>query len=86
MSQPAWKINAFEQTPRATTLSRRAEARGVPIALLRQLATQPEVLAAEQPQALATLAGDARVAASLRAQATSALRKVPEPRGRRPAP
>ncbi|HTV03440.1 MAG TPA: hypothetical protein VMF13_23010 [Luteitalea sp.] len=71
------KIEAFERTPRAATLSKQAVARGVPLDLVRAIAASPADAARRQPEALRTLAADQRVARSIRNEATRALATVP---------
>ncbi len=67
------KLEAFERTPRAIAITKRAEARGLPVSALRTLAMNPAELARTQPDALRGLAANPRVAGSLRAEANRAL-------------
>ena len=71
------KLEAFERTPRGIALSRAAEARGVPVALLKPLVMAPAQLAAEEPDALRALAANPRVAQTLRNEARRALQGPP---------
>lgn len=67
------KIEEFERTPRGVTLSRQAEARGVPVALLGSLVMTPADVARTDPDALRALAANPRVAQTLRNEARRAL-------------
>ncbi len=71
------KIEEFERTPRGITLTRKAEARGVPVALLPALVAQPAELARTRPEVLRDLAADVRVAPSIRNEARRALATRP---------
>ncbi|MCC6162726.1 MAG: hypothetical protein IT182_05185 [Acidobacteria bacterium] len=71
------KIEEFERTPRGVTLTKMAEARGVPVALLPALVAQPAELARTRPEALRDLAADVRVAPSIRNEARRALATRP---------
>ena len=70
-----WSV--FERTPRGVTLTKMAEARGVPVALLPALVAQPAELARTRPEALRDLAADVRVAPSIRNEARRALATRP---------
>lgn len=67
------KLEAFERTPRGVALTRQAEARGVPVSLLRSLVASPASVAQSEPEALRTLAANPRIARSLRNEAARAL-------------
>lgn len=67
------KLEEFERTPRGVALSRQAEARGVPVALLEPLVMTPVELAKTNPDALRALAANPRVAQTLRNEARRAL-------------
>ena len=70
------KLEEFERTPRGVALSRQAEERGVPVALLTSLVMTPADLAQAEPEALRALAANPRVARSLRNEAARALEQV----------
>ena len=67
------KLEAFERTPRGIALSQRAEARGVPVSLLKSLVMTPADVAKAEPETLRALAGNPRVAQTLRNEARRAL-------------
>lgn len=71
------KIQEFERSPRGLALSRQAEARGVPVALLQPLVMAPANLARSDPDALRALAANPRVAQTLRNEARRALQGPP---------
>jgi hypothetical protein len=73
------KLEAFERTPRALSLSARAEARGVPVSLLQSLVMTPADLAKAEPESLRALAANPRVARTLRNEARRALEGPPAP-------
>ncbi|AMY12843.1 hypothetical protein LuPra_06127 [Luteitalea pratensis] len=73
------KLEEFERTPRAVALSRKAEARGVPVSLLKSLVMTPAELARAEPDTLRALAVNARVARTLRNEARRALEGPPAP-------
>ncbi len=82
------KLEEFERTPRGVALSRQAEARGVPVALLTSLVMAPANLARAEPDALRALAANPRVAVTLRNEARRALDQaelVGRPAGPTPA-
>jgi hypothetical protein len=67
------KLEEFEKTPRAIGLSQKAEARGVPVSVLKSLVMTPAELARTEPQTLRALAANPRVARTLRNEARRAL-------------
>ena len=67
------KLEEFERTPRGVALSQKAEARGVPVSLLKSLVMTPGELAAAEPDTLRALAANPRVAQTLRNEARRAL-------------
>ena len=67
------KLEEFERTPRAKALSAKAEARGVPVTLLKSLVMTPADLAKAEPDSLRALAANPRVARTLRNEARRAL-------------
>lgn len=71
------KIEEFERSPRGVALSQQAEARGVPVALLKALVMAPANLATSNPQVLRALAANPRVAQTLRNEARRALEPTP---------
>ncbi len=73
------KLEEFERTPRGVALSRRAEARGVPVSLLTALVMAPANLAVSEPESLRALAANPRVAQSLRNEARRALQGTTVP-------
>ena len=72
------KLEEFERTPRGVALTRRAEARGVPVAVLKSLVMTPAELASTEPDTLRRIATNPRLAAGLRNEARRAL-EVPPP-------
>jgi hypothetical protein len=70
------KLEEFERTPRGIALSQRAEARGVPVSLLKSLVMTPADLATAEPETLRALAANPRVARTLRNEARRALDQV----------
>jgi hypothetical protein len=73
------KLEEFERTPRAVAISSKAEARGVPVALLASLVMTPADLARAEPETLRALAANPRVAQTLRNEARRALEGPPAP-------
>jgi hypothetical protein len=67
------KLEEFERSPRGVALTRQAEERGVPVALLTSLVMTPAELAQAEPDALRALAANPRVARSLRNEAARVL-------------
>jgi hypothetical protein len=67
------KLQAFERTPRGLALSKKAEARGVPVSLLESLVNSPAETARTRPESLRALAANPFVARSLRNEARRAL-------------
>lgn len=80
------KLEEFERTPRARAISSKAEARGVPVALLTSLVMTPADLARAEPDTLRALAGNPRVAQTLRNEARRALQGPPAPAAASTAP
>ena len=67
------KLQEFERSPRGVELTRKAEARGVPLTALASLVMDPAELARRDPDTLRKLSSDPRIARSLRAEARRAL-------------
>ena len=67
------KLEEFERTPRGVALSQKAEARGVPVSVLKSLVMTPAELARAEPDTLRALAANPRVAQTLRNEARRAL-------------
>ena len=67
------KLEEFERTPRGVALSRKAEARGVPVSILKSLVMTPSELARTEPETLRALAANPRIARTLRNEARRAL-------------
>lgn len=67
------KIEEFEATPRGAAITEQAQARGVPVALLRQLVMSPDAFVVAQPDAARALASNALVAAAVRRDALRAI-------------
>ena len=67
------KLEEFERTPLGVALSQKAEARGVPVSVLKSLVMTPAELARTEPDTLRALAANPRVARTLRNEARRAL-------------
>jgi len=67
------KLEEFERTPLGVALSQKAEARGVPVSVLKSLVMTPAELARSEPDTLRALAANPRVARTLRNEARRAL-------------
>jgi hypothetical protein len=67
------KLEEFERTPLGVALSQKAEARGVPVSVLKSLVMTPGELARTEPDTLRALAANPRVARTLRNEARRAL-------------
>ena len=71
------KLEEFERTPRGVALSQQAEARGVPVAILKSLVMTPAEIAKAEPDTLRSLVANPRVARTLRNEARRALEGPP---------
>ncbi len=67
------KLEEFERSPRGIAITRRAEARGLPVAILKSLVMTPAELAKEEPDTVRALATNQRLPGSLRSEARRTL-------------